>query len=213
MMTSSAVIRVVLLLVLAAAPARAQSLFIERGQSAAEGVVGFSFGPSSDGVETRVGVGLDGRVDLGVGLNRYTTDFDDGTSSTFTEAAPYVRWFAVKEGGDVPVSLALGAQYFVDNFAGDDSGSYAMLGPTVYKRLRLSDAVALHAFVGFSLVAESYTFGGDTDRAAYLARTLGLVFTATIGGDDRSLLRFDIEELSFRRETYRAARVGYVRRF
>jgi hypothetical protein len=197
----------------AAAPARAQSLFIERGQRAAEGVVGFSFGPSSDGVESRFGVALDGRVDIGSAVNRYTTDFDDGTSSTFTEVAPYVRWFAAKEGGDVPVSLALGAQYFIDNFAGDDSGGYVLAGPTVYKRLRLSDAVALYPSIGFSFVAESYTFGGDTDRAAYLARTLGLVFTATVGGDDRSLLRLEVEEQSFRRETYRAARIGFVRRF
>jgi hypothetical protein len=36
---------------------------------------------------------------------------------------------------------------------------------------------------------------------------------AAVGGDDRSLLRLEIEEQSFRRETYRAARVGFVRRF
>jgi hypothetical protein len=73
--------------------------------------------------------------------------------------------------------------------------------------------VMLHPFVGFSLVGESYTFGGDTDSQWYLGRQLGLIATARIGTDDRSLLRFEVEEQSFRLETYRAARVGYVRRF
>lgn len=197
----------------AAQPAAGQSLFLERGQRAAEGTVGWSFGPSSDGLETRFGVAFDGRVDAGVGFNRYTLDFDDGSSSTFTETAPYLRWFVTKEGDNAPVSLALGAQYFVSHLDGDDSGAYVMVGPTVYKRLKLSETTALHPFIGFALVAESYTFSGVTDRASYLARTLGLVFTTTLTADGRSLIRFEVEEQSFRRETYRAARVGYVRRF
>jgi hypothetical protein len=215
-MTPASFARAVLILIVAASvadPAAAQSLFLDRGQHAAEGTIGWSFGPSSDGVETRFGVARDGRLDLGFGFNRYVTDFDDGTSSPFTEVAPYVRWFAAKESGSVPVSLSLGAQYFVDNFEGDDSGSYVMLGPTVYKRLKLSDSVTLYPFLGFSLVGESYTFGGHTDNAWYLARNVGLIFTTALDADGRSLVRFEVEEQSFRRETYRAARVGYVRRF
>jgi hypothetical protein len=84
-----------------AAPATAQSLFLDRGQSAVEAVAGWSIGPSSDGLETRVGVAIDGRLDLGVGFNRYTTDFDD-FSSTFTEVAPYGRVFLVRERDGAP---------------------------------------------------------------------------------------------------------------
>jgi len=40
-----------------------------------------------------------------------------------------------------------------------------------------------------------------------------VIVTVELGSDDRSRLRFDIDEQSFRRETYRAARVGFVRRF
>lgn len=201
-------------LVAALAPvAVAQSLFLEPGQRAVEATAGWSFGPSSDGVETRVGVALNGRVDVGIGLNRYTLDFDDGSSSSFRESAPYVRWFAVKEGDDAPVSLALGAQYFVSHLEGDDSGAYVMAGPTLYKRFRLSDAVELYPFLGFAIVGESYTFGGDTDRAAYLTRSLGMIFSARLTMDGRSLLRIEVDEQSFRRETYRSARVGFVRRF
>jgi hypothetical protein len=193
--------------------ASAQSLFLERGQRAAEGAIGWSFGPSSDGLETRVSFSLDGRLDLGAGFNRYTLDFDDGTTSTWTELAPHARWFVTKEQDGAPISVALNAQFFIDNFEGDDSGHYMMFGPTLFKAFKLSDAVTIYPFVGFSLVGESYTFGGDTDSQWYLGRQLGVVGTARLGADDRSLLRFEIEETSFRLETYRAARVGYVRRF
>ena len=196
-----------------AIPAAAQSLFLQPGQHGVEAAAGWSFGPSSDGLETRFGVGLNGRVDLGAGFNRYTLDFDDGSSTTFTEAAPYVRWFAVKEGADAPVSLALAAQYFISNLEGDDTGAYVMTGPTLYKRLRLADRVDVHPFLGFSFVGESYTFGGVTDRAAYLARHLGVIFTSSLDRDGRSRLRVEIDEQSFRRETYRAARIGFVRMF
>ena len=98
--------------------------------------------------------------------NANTVDFDDGSPSTFAQVAPYVRWFAATEAGDVPVSLALAAQYFIDDFEGDDTGAYLRAGPTVYKRLRLGEVVTLDPFLGFALVGESYTFGGSTDRAA-----------------------------------------------
>lgn len=197
-----------------ATPLFSQSLFLDRGQRGAEAIAGWSFGPSSDGLETRVGVALDGRFDVGVSINRYTVDFDDGSSSAFNEVAPYVRWFAAKEGEGIPVSLSFGAQYFTEDFAGDDSGWYVMVGPAVHKRLRLADTVALYPFVGFGLVGESYTFGdSEPDRALYLARTLGLLFTVALDPSARSQLRIDIEEQSFRRETYRAARLGFVRRF
>jgi hypothetical protein len=200
------------LCLLAASPATAQSLFLEDGQRAVEAVAGWSIGPSSDGLETRVGAGL-GRVDVGIGLNRYTTDFEDGTSSTFSEVAPYVRFFVAKEQDGAPLAVALGAQYFVSNFAGDDSGAYVMAGPTIYKSFEVSSAVAVHPFLGFSLVAESYTFGGQTERAGYLSRNLGLVTTIRLDAGETTLLRLDVEEQSFRRETYRAARIGIIRRF
>jgi hypothetical protein len=199
----------------AARPAAAQSLYGDRGTNAVEAGVGWSYGPFSDGLETSVSVGLDGRLDLGLGFNRYTYDFDDGNTSTFREYAPFVRYFAVKEGsGGAPVSLAVSAQYFADDFEGADTGWYLLAGATVFKRLRLSETVRLYPFAGFSFVGESYTFGGGpADRAAYLARTLGFNVTAALDREGATLLRATVEEQSFRRETYRAARVGFVRRF
>lgn len=203
------------LVMTAARPVGAQSLYVDRGERAVEAAAGWSFGPSSDGLETFVAVALDGRLDLGVVVSRYTYDFDDGSTSTFNEIAPFARWFLVKEGsGAAPVSLSVNAHYFVDDFAGTDTGSYVLAGTTVYKDLRLSEAVDLYAFLGFSFVGESYSFGGGpAERAAYLARTLGFTFTAPIGGSRATRFRITVEEQSFRRETYRAARVGFLRRF
>jgi cytidylate kinase len=73
------------------------------------------------------------------------------------------------------------------------------------------DRIALYPFGGFSFVGESYTFDNVTDRDVYLARRFGVHFTFDI--DDRSLVRVTVDENSFRRETYRAARAAYIRRF
>jgi hypothetical protein len=195
--------------------AGAQSLFLDRGQRAVDATVGWSVGPSSDGIETAVGVALDGRLDLGFAFNRYDVDLGDGSSSTFNEYAPFVRYFAVKEGADgAPVSLALHGQYFGDDYSGDDTGWYVMTGMTLAKRLRLSKPLTIYPFGGFSFVGESYSFGGGpSERAVYLTRNLGLHLTIPLAADGATVLRATVEEQSFRRETYRTARIGVVRRF
>ena len=47
----------------------------------------------------------------------------------------------------------------------------------------------------------------------YLMRTLGLLVTTALDAGGRSLLRVEVEEQSFRNDTYRAARIGFVGRF
>ena len=198
-----------------ASSAAAQSLYLEPAQRALEATVGWSVGPSSDGVETTVSFAFDGRVDAGIALNRYDLDFGDGTGVTFREYAPFVRYFAVKEGHDgAPVSLALHGQYFSDDFEDEDTGWYVMTGATIYKRLGLSKPLTIYPFVGFSFVGESYSYdGGPDERAAYLARNLGVHAAVALGSGGSTLLRFTVEEQAFRRETYRAARIGIVKRF
>jgi hypothetical protein len=193
----------------------AQSLYLEPTQRALEATVGWSVGPSSDGVETTVAVALAGRVDAGFAFNRYDVDFGDGTGVTFREYAPFVRYFAVKEARDgAPVSVALHGQFFGDDFTDEDTGWYIMTGATIYKRLGLSKTLTIYPFIGFSFVGESYSYDGDPhERAVYLARNLGMHATVPLGASGATLLRFTVEEQSFRRETYRAARIGIVRRF
>lgn len=193
-------------------PAFAQSLHLQPGQSAVEGSAGWSVGPSSDGIETHIGAALGGRVDLGVGISRYTLTFDDGFESTYSEYAPYVRWFPVKEQAGAPVSLSIGAQVFVADYESEeDSGKYVQAGTTLYKEFKLGDELSIVPYVGFAFVAESYAFGGsEAEKAQYLTRELGLHFTTR--ADRPWLVRLSLVEQSFRRETYRGARVALIRR-
>lgn len=199
-------------LLASAAPAFAQSLHLKDGQRAIEATTGWSVGPSSDGLESYTSVSLRGRVDLGIGISRYTYTFDDGSTSTFNEYAPFVRLFLVKQQNGAPVSVAVSGQVFIDDYETDDSGHYVQLGTTVYKSLTLSDWFTVEPFVGFGFVAESYTFGGEpAERAQYLTRDLGLHFTTRTDRD--WLIRVTFTDQGFRRETYRSARISFMRRF
>ena len=204
-----------LLLVSAAwhTPVIGQSLFIVQGERAVEGSVGWSVGPFSNGVETQAAISPDGRWDIGFGFNRYAADFGGPGDSIVTEWSPSVRYFLFKEDDDAtPVSFSSHAAFFQDNFDGDDEGWYVLAGGQLYKRFTLSDTLTLYPFVGFSLVGESSSFGGgDPERAVYLTRQFGVHGQIPVG--TAAWLRVTAEEHGFRRETYRAIRLAYVRRF
>ena len=195
------------------AHARAQSLFIAQGEHAAEGSIAWSVGPFSQGVETHGAVSINGRWDVGFGVNRYDVDFGGGADTKFSEWTPFVRYFWFKEGDDgAPVSVASHAQYVHDDYSGIDKGWYVLGGGDVFKRLRLSDGFALYPYFGFSVAAESFHFGGaSADRSAYLTRQFGVHAQFALGR--RAWLRLTAEEQGFRRETFRAARLAYVRKF
>lgn len=204
-------IRAVLSLVclLAAAPAAAQSLFVEQGYRGGEVGIGWAVGPSSNGVEGIFGVSLDGRTDVGIWINRYSYDLPGGGDVSFRELAPFVKFFAIEEENGAPVSLSLDAQLFFADYENDDSGRYLQAGPTVYKAFRLNDKLSLYPFAGFKFISESFTpAGGESQGERYLARDFGLVFTTPI--DDRWMLKGIAEERSFRRETYRSVRIALV---
>jgi hypothetical protein len=189
-----------------------QSLYLDEGKRGVEASVGWSVGPSSKGVETFVSASPNGRVDVGVGISRYTFTFDDGSKSSYTEYAPLVRYFLTKEQNGAAVSLAASAQYFHDDYGTSDTGKYVQAGLTAYKSLKLSEQFGIQPFIGFAFVAESYGFGGEPpERAQYLTRDLGLHFTTRL--DRPWVLRMTLIDQSFRRETYRGARVAIMRLF
>ena len=196
-----------------AAPVHAQSLYLTEGQRAVEGGVAWSVGPSSTGVELLASTNVTSRFDVGLMFARYTYTFDDGSKSTFNEYAPFVRFFPVKEQQDgAPVSLAVSGQMFIDDYSAEgDSGKYVQFGTALYKQFELPNQFIVQPFVGFGFVAESYSFGGGpADRAQYLTRDIGVHFTTAI--DRPWFLRATLIEQSFRRETYRGARLSFVKR-
>ena len=201
----------IVMLCAAGAPVAAQSLYLDKGERAVEGYAGWSTGPSSTGAEFQGSVGLGGRVDLGLGIAHYTYTFDDGSTSSFTEYAPLVRYFAVKQQSGAPVSLSINGQVFIDDYGTSDKGRYGKFGTTVYRDVKVTDGFSLQPYIGFSFVAESYTFGdAPAATAQYLTRDLGVHFTTGTSGP--WILRLTLEEQAFRKETYRAARIGIIRR-
>jgi hypothetical protein len=196
-----------------ASNASAQSLFIMQGERAAEGSAGWSVGPFSNGIETQVSGSLDGRWDVAFGFNRYSADLGGDDDTTFTEWSPSVRYFLFKENDDAtPVSFAAHAAFFQDNYEGGDEGWYVLLGGQLFKRFELAETLALYPYVGFSLAGESFSFGGaDAEGAVYLTRQFGVYALLPVSAD--AWVRISAEEQAFRRETYRAARIAFVRRF
>jgi hypothetical protein len=206
------VIAAMVLVLGAGAQAAAQSLHLPAGTNGIELGAGWSVGPASNGIETFIGGSIGGKVDLGVQLSHYEATFDDGFTSHWEDYAPLVRWFPVKEQDGSPVSLSVSGQFFIDDYESDeDSGKFVQIGPTVYKAFTLKNEWAITPFAGFGFVAESYSFGGaPADSAQYLTRDFGLHFTSPA---DRSwLVRFTLIDQSFRRETYRGARVAVIRK-
>lgn len=205
-------VMLIMSLLAVAVPAGAQSLHLPSGTSGLELSAGWSVGPSSNGVETFVGASIGGAVDIGVQISRYELTFDDGFTSSFEDYAPLVRWFPLKEQSGAPLSLSVSGQLFVDTYDSDeDSGKYVQVGTTAYKAFTLRNRWAVTPFAGFAFVAESYSFGGaPADNAQYLTRDFGLHFTSP---DTRAwIVRFTLLEQSFRRETYRAAKVAVIRK-
>ena len=184
-----------------------------QGERAVDGSVGWSVGPFSNGVETQVGGSLDGRWDVGFGFNRYSADFGGEDDTTFTEWSPSVRYFFFQENdAATPGSVAAHAALFQANSDAADAGWDVLAGGQLFKRFELAETIAMYPFVGFSLAGESSSFGGaDAERALYLTRQFGVHAMFALGPD--AWVRATVEEHAFRRETYRAARVGYVRRF
>lgn len=197
----------------AASPAAAQSLFVLTGERAVEGSVAWSVGPFSNGIETLAALSLDGRWDVGFGVNRYAADFGGPDDTTLIEWTPFARYFIFKEDDDaVPLSLAVHAQYFRDHVDGQANGWYVLAGGQLFKKFVLTDGFALHPYVGFALAGESSPLGGDTsERSVYLTRQFGVHGQLTLTDD--AWLRVTVEEHAFRRETYRAVRAAYVVRF
>ena len=196
-----------------ASAAAAQSLHLPAGTNGAAVEAGWAVGPISKGVESVFAASIDGRVDVGVQVSHYTLTFDDGSEASFEDYAPFVRWFAVKQQSGAPVSLAVSGQLFIDDYeAESDSGKYVQLAANVYKALGLKNGWSITPFGGFAFVAESYAFGGGpSEEAQYLTRDFGIHF---VSPEDRPwMLRFTLLDQSFRRETYRSARVGVIRRF
>lgn len=203
----------VLLLAVEAAAASAQSLHVTQGERAAEASLAWSVGPFSQGGEAHAGVSLDGRIDLGFGVNRYWLDVGGVSGDGLTELAPFARYYFFKESDDQsPVTIAGRATFALDLYDGAADGWYALLGADVSKSWTFDEDFTLIPYINFSVAAESYGVdGAPADRSFYLTRQFGVHALVTIS--EGLWFRVTAEEQSFRRESYRALRLALIRRF
>jgi hypothetical protein len=191
-------------------PASAQSVLVRAGERAFEGSAGWSVGLVSDGVEVHGSASLDGRWDVGLGINRYVADFGGDDETAFTEWAPFARYFVFKEtDDDTPVSLAAIAQFASARIGDEDRSWYVLGGGRLYKHLTLTDRLDLFPYLGFALAGESYSFGAAASgRSLSLTRQFGV--QALIRVSEAGWLQLSVEEHGFRRDTFRAVRAAVV---
>jgi hypothetical protein len=148
-------------------PASAQSLFLDRGQNGVSFVAGWSVGPSSNGVETETAVGLDGRLDVGLGISRTPTTLATDSSRRSTKL-PRSFGHRLKEPQGSPVSVAECAAFRGFHSAEQDTGRYVQAGMTAFKALKLGDRVDLSPSSGSFWSPSPASFAGDPpERATY----------------------------------------------
>jgi hypothetical protein len=158
-----------------------------------------------------VGLALDGRWDVGFGVNRYWVDLGAGDTG-LTELTPFARYYFVKERDDAsPVTLAGRAQFVADLYGGSADGWYVLVGADLSKQFEVLEDFAVIPYVNFSVAGESYGVEGAIERSMSLTRQLGVHGVITIR--DGFWFRVTAEEQSFRRESFRALRLALVRRF
>ncbi|HEU0014170.1 MAG TPA: hypothetical protein VFQ45_10825 [Longimicrobium sp.] len=197
-------------LLLCAAPAGAQSLYLQPGQHGVEASAGWSSADDTGGPEVFLSVGIAGRVDVGVGLFRYEETYDSDV--TYDEIGPFVRWFLVKQGErQWPVSVALLGQAYFDEYENGDEADYYQFGPTFYRAVLLPQGLTLYPFAGFAVMTESYTeAGGAAERTTFIERDLGLHLTTRT---DRPLsFGLTFIESGYNIGTYRDVRISAMLR-
>ena len=79
-------------------------------------------GPFSQGSSCRAPCRLDGRWDVGFGLNRYATDLGGAAAATFTEWTRRCVFLFKEDDDGTPVSVAGHAQYFHDDYGDANAG-------------------------------------------------------------------------------------------
>ena len=145
----------------------------------------------------------------GVGFNRYDADFGGADDTTLTEWS-FLRYFFKEDDDSTPVSFVAHAALFLDDYGGEDEGLGTRLPWSAFKKLRMSDGFSCTRSSGFHRRQSSFRLAVGTPSAPSTSHVnLG---HGQIACGSNGWLRVTAEEHSFRRETFRAARVAYVRR-
>ena len=198
------------LLLMTAVPLAAQSVNLQRGQHGIEATVGWSTSETVGGFEAYLAAGIGGIVDLGVGILRFDETYASGDG--YDEIAPFARLFVLKQGdGGSPISVALLAQFYLDEYDDGTEADYIQVGPTFYHSMKVSDALSITPFVGFAFMTENLKQAGGTERTNFVQRDLGLQLSTRT---DRPWgLSATLIDQGYITATYRSIRLSLLRRF
>jgi len=196
-------------LLLAAAPLAGQSLNLQRGQHGIEATAGWSTSDTNGGFEGYVAAGIGGIVDIGVGMLRFDETYDSGAG--YDEIAPFARLFVLKQGDrGSPISVALLAQFYLDEYDDGSEADYIQVGPTFYHSMKVSDALSITPFVGFAFMTENFEQAGGTERTNFVQRDLGLQLSTR--ADRPWGLSATLIDQAYNTSTYRSIRLSLLRR-
>lgn len=145
-----------------ASSARAQSIFIDKGDPSVVGVtVGGSILKEAWGAGLDVGYSYRGVFDVGANFTRYAFTAGTNTKLAGYTVAPFLNWHLFRHDVDeMPVSISMGFEVLRTVYTGNTpvanpEGWGLVVGPSVYRRMELGTSVV---FVPELLVAYDFSF-------------------------------------------------------
>ena len=151
---------IAVLLMISAAAAFAQSVFIEKGENAFGGGALFSF--ASDTFESggQLGYSFDGIFDIGLYVGAGKVDDDTMGDTGYFGIAPGVEYFFIKQNDEYPVSFSADFSFNYVSFYSDDldtldwdvSSSGYSIGANVYYEYVMSEKISVIPSFGLEMI-------------------------------------------------------------
>ena len=172
----------------------AQGIFLQEQQSGFGVSAGFASADEATTLSLSGGYLLDGMFEGGLTLAR--TTFDDTELNT-TGIAPYVAFYPIRQGEDLPISVRLAAAYEFASVSGDAldtaeldaKGSGYSLGGAVFLSLEATPKLDIVPLVGVSYVGTNVEiedgFGNSVEfdeSYVVFALSAGFAFEASTSG-------------------------------
>lgn len=138
-----------------------QGVFLDRDQSGFGIGVGFATNKDVTGFEGSVSYSVSGIFDFGISVDRF--GFDEkflGKDLSAIVIAPSVSFYAFKQNEDIPISLAIAADYewqnysneALDNYNIDMSGRYFSIGTSLFVYFKPSIYMKIQPSLGVTYV-------------------------------------------------------------
>jgi len=152
--------------------AKAQSLFLEKGQNGFEISGGFSTNDDISGFSGGVGYSFSGVLDIGIYVGRFTFDqqfLEEDLNAT--TISPLASYFIVKQDERIPVSFALNGSYqrgiysnkaLRDNNIDMIAHSFS-IGASLYSMFVASEAMKIQPSIGFNYITGKLKFEDSTE--------------------------------------------------